>query len=136
MMIMRPVSPVIKWLCRETLTLAMIIGGLPLIVLVLSQAPALPAESCIASWYGAESGRRTASGEPFNPRGMTAAHRSAPFGSIMGVRAYGREIRVRINDRGPFVKGRCIDLAEGAAEALGIKPRGSALVQIERIAVQ
>jgi len=105
-------------------------------VFALATTKAFPAERCMASWYGAESGRRTASGERFDPRGMTAAHRTAPFGSIIGVRAYGREIRVRINDRGPFVKGRCIDLAEGAAEALGIKARGTALVQIERIAVQ
>jgi len=124
-------GPVRKWVARESLTLAMILGGFALIVLVLSQVPALPAERCMASFYGAESGHRTASGERFDPRGMTAAHRTAPFGSIIGVRAYGREIRVRVNDRGPFVRGRCIDLAQGAARRLGL--RGSDLVEIERL---
>jgi rare lipoprotein A len=75
----------------------------------------------VASWY--ELGKRTASGEVFNPDGLTAAHRTLPFGSRLKV-LYPRTSRlvvVRINDRGPFVKGRILDLSRGAARALGIK---------------
>lgn len=92
------------------------------------------AETCIASHYGVGDGyggRRTASGERMNPRAMTAAHRTARFGTIMTVTslATGRSVRVRINDRGPFIKGRCIDLSWGAAKALGMG--GTARVRVE-----
>lgn len=90
--------------------------------LVAFSALAQPAaaQSGAASWYG--SGARTANGERFNPNGMTAAHRSLPFGTRVEVRNVrnGRSIVVRINDRGPFVRGRIIDLARGPARALGI----------------
>ena len=78
------------------------------------------AQSGAASWYG--SGHRTASGEHFNPNGMTAAHRSLPFGTRVRVenRRTGRSVIVRINDRGPFVRGRIIDLSRGSARALGM----------------
>ncbi|WP_284274643.1 septal ring lytic transglycosylase RlpA family protein [Bradyrhizobium iriomotense] len=79
------------------------------------------AETCIASHYG-YGGGRTASGERMDPHAMTAAHRSRPFGSQVTVtsQASGRSVTVRINDRGPFVKGRCIDLSTSAARALGM----------------
>jgi rare lipoprotein A len=79
------------------------------------------AESCIASQYG-YSGGRTASGERMNPSAMTAAHRTRSFGSRVTVTSQrsGRSVTVRINDRGPFVKGRCIDLSTEAAHALGM----------------
>ena len=79
------------------------------------------AETCIASHYG-YSGGKTASGERMNPNAMTAAHRTRSFGSHVTVTSYssGRSVTVRINDRGPFVKGRCIDLSTGAARALGM----------------
>lgn len=78
------------------------------------------AQSGGASWYG--SGHRTASGEHFDPNGMTAAHRSLPFGTRVRVenRRTGRSVVVRINDRGPFVHGRIIDLSRGSARALGM----------------
>src|SRR4029079_4603958 len=81
-------------------------------------APAF-AETCIASHYG-YSGGRTASGERMDPNAMTAAHRTRSFGSHITVTSQrsGRSVIVRINDRGPFVKGRCIDLSSGAARAL------------------
>lgn len=85
----------------------------------------------IASFYGAESGNRTANGERFNPAGMTAAHRTLPFGSkvkVTNLRS-GKSCKVRINDRGPFVRGRIIDLAKGAAMVCGI--RGVDRVRIE-----
>ena len=79
------------------------------------------AETCIASHYG-YSGGRTASGERMNPSAMTAAHRTKSFGSHVTVTSEksGRSVTVRINDRGPFIKGRCIDLSTGAARALGM----------------
>jgi rare lipoprotein A len=79
------------------------------------------AETCIASHYGYNGGR-TASGERMNPSEMTAAHRTRSFGSQVTVtsQSSGRSIAVRINDRGPFVRGRCIDLSTGAARALGM----------------
>lgn len=78
------------------------------------------AQSGAASWYG--SGSRTANGERFNPNGMTAAHRTLPFGTRVQVKNIrnGRTIVVRINDRGPFVRGRIIDLARGSARAIGM----------------
>lgn len=78
------------------------------------------AQSGGASWYG--SGHRTANGERFNPNGLTAAHRSLPFGTRVRVenRRTGRSVVVRINDRGPFVRGRIIDLSRGSARALGM----------------
>ncbi|GEP11836.1 septal ring lytic transglycosylase RlpA family protein [Methylobacterium gnaphalii] len=91
--------------------------------LVLANAPAR-AET--ASWYGAETCRgkrdcRTANGERFAPGGLTAAHRSLPFGTRLRVtnHATGRSVVVRINDRGPFIRGRSIDLSRGAARAIG-----------------
>ena len=79
------------------------------------------AETCVASRYGYRGGR-TASGEQMDPNAMTAAHRTKSFGSYVTVisHASGRSVTVRINDRGPFVKGRCIDLSTGAARAIGM----------------
>jgi rare lipoprotein A len=83
------------------------------------------AETCVASHYG-YSGGRTASGERMDPSAMTAAHRTRPFGSHVTVTSHstGRSVTVRINDRGPFVNGRCIDLSTGAAYVLGIGGTG------------
>jgi len=84
----------------------------------------------IASYY--KHGSRTASGERFNKQAMTAAHRTLPFGTRVQVRnkETGRTVIVRINDRGPFVRGRIIDLSHGAAQVLGIVSRGTARVEI------
>lgn len=105
------------------------------IAVALACAVASPcvAETCMASWYGAESGPRTASGERFQPNGVSCAHKTMPFGSIAQVThlASGRTIACRINDRGPFVKGRCIDLSHGAAIALGIAGAGVARVRVD-----
>jgi len=79
------------------------------------------AESGVASVYSIESGGRTASGQPLNARALTAAHRSLPFGSKVRVlnRKNGRAVVVTINDRGPFVRGRIIDVTPAAARELG-----------------
>jgi rare lipoprotein A len=81
------------------------------------------AQAEIATYYGKEfAGRRTACGERFNPSAMTAAHRTLRFGTRVRVTntRNGRSVVVRINDRGPFVKDRSIDLSSGAARAIGM----------------
>ena len=77
--------------------------------------------SGMASFYGSESGSRTASGQRMNSNAMTAAHRTLPFGTFVEVTntRTGRSVIVRINDRGPFVRGRVIDLTPAGASALG-----------------
>lgn len=77
-----------------------------------------------ASWYGSESGNRTASGQRFNPAGMTAAHRSLPFGTRLRVTYRGCSVIVTVNDRGPFIRGRVLDLSAGAARAIGMHGAG------------
>jgi rare lipoprotein A len=87
-----------------------------------------------ASWYGPGfHGRRTASGETFHAGGLTAAHRTLPFGSRVRVvhKGSGRSVVVRINDRGPFTRGRVIDLARGAAQKIGMA--GTAMVELHRV---
>lgn len=82
-----------------------------------------------ASWYGPGfHGRPTASGERFNQNAMTAAHRSLPFGTVVTVTSGDRSVTVTINDRGPFIAGRVIDLSRAAAERLGMTQRGVAPV--------
>ncbi|NEP50867.1 MAG: septal ring lytic transglycosylase RlpA family protein [Moorea sp. SIO3C2] len=88
----------------------------------------------IASWYGsAFHGRRTASGERFNQYALTAAHRSLRFGTRVKVTNLrnGRSVIVRINDRGPYVRGRIIDLSRGAARIIGLVRSGTGSVRIE-----
>lgn len=82
-------------------------------------------EACIASQYGIGDGyhgKRTASGERFDTWALTAAHRTRKFGSLVLVtnKRNGRTVTVRINDRGPFIKGRCIDLSRAAADKIGM----------------
>jgi rare lipoprotein A len=80
--------------------------------------------SGVASYYGSESGSRTASGQRFNQNAMTAAHRSLPFGTKLRVTHGSRSVVVTINDRGPFIRGRVLDLSKGAARAIGLTGRG------------
>lgn len=78
------------------------------------------ANTVVASWYGPGfHGKKTASGERFNQNAMTAAHKTLPFGTIVAVTYKGRTVHVRINDRGPFIKGRTLDLSKGASKAIG-----------------
>ncbi|MGO4707026.1 septal ring lytic transglycosylase RlpA family protein [Microvirga sp. 2MCAF38] len=89
-----------------------------------------------ASWYGPGfHGRRTASGESFNSNAMTAAHRTLPFGTKLRVvnERNGRSVVVRVNDRGPFIRGRIIDLAKGPAQELGVTSTGTAYVSLHRL---
>jgi rare lipoprotein A len=80
--------------------------------------------SGMASYYGNESGSRTASGQRFNQNAMTAAHRTLPFGTKLRVTHGGQSVVVTINDRGPFVRGRVLDLSTGAARAIGLTGAG------------
>lgn len=101
------------------------------IVLLLISCPAL-AQSGVASYYGGSDGfcgKKTASGERFNCGAFTAAHKTLPFGTKVKVTYKGRSIVVRINDRGPFVAGRVIDLSPAAHSALGMP--GTAPVTLE-----
>ena len=85
----------------------------------------------LASFYTED--ERTASGEKFDPLGLTAAHRTLPFGTRLRVTnvATGRSVTVRVNDRGPFVQGRVVDVSYSAAEKLGIVERGVAMVKLD-----
>ena len=87
--------------------------------------------SGIASFYGNESGHKTASGQRFNQEAMTAAHRSLPFGTRLRVTHGGRSVVVTVNDRGPFVRGRVLDLSTGAARAIGLTGAGVGHVTAE-----
>lgn len=104
-----------------------------LLCLFASQAAA---ESCVASvyWLGdGSSGTKTASGERMNDNTLTAAHKSIKLGTYVKVtnRNNGKSVVVRINDRGPFVAGRCVDLTKAAARAIGVN--GLAPVSVERV---
>ncbi|HLX13731.1 MAG TPA: septal ring lytic transglycosylase RlpA family protein [Bradyrhizobium sp.] len=87
--------------------------------------------SGMASYYGNESGSRTASGERFNQNAMTAAHRTLPFGTKLKVTHGDRSVVVTVNDRGPFIRGRVLDLSTGAARAIGLTGAGVGRVVAE-----
>lgn len=87
-----------------------------------------------ASWYGPGfNGKPTASGEKFNQSAMTAAHKTYPFGTVVRVTnlSNGRSVQVRINDRGPFVKNRIIDLSQGAAKKIDMIQAGTVPVRLD-----
>ncbi|XXU60585.1 septal ring lytic transglycosylase RlpA family protein [Sorangium sp. So ce1078] len=98
-------------------------------------AKGVPIQRGRATYYADKfKGRATASGEPYNPRALTAAHRTLPFGALVDVvRRDGRRVRVRINDRGPFKRGRIIDLSRKAAERIGLIKDGVTDVTLELI---
>ncbi len=88
-------------------------------------------QSGVASWYGTEC-RQTASGEHYDCHSLTAAHRTLPFGTMIEVRnlTNGRTVTVRINNRGPFCKGRILDLSKAAAQQLRMIDSGTAKVEL------
>lgn len=94
-------------------------------------------QSIRASWYDCRQpgecskSKRTANGEKFNPNGLTCAHRTARFGTHFRVTHRGRSVVCRVNDRGPFIKGRSLDLSAGAARSIGMT--GVASVTIQRM---
>jgi rare lipoprotein A len=90
-------------------------------------------ETGLASWYGSDfHGRKTSNGETYDMHGRTAAHKTLPMQTYLLVRNLdnGREMTVRVNDRGPFHKGRIIDMSKTGAEILGFSQQGTARVQI------
>jgi rare lipoprotein A len=89
--------------------------------------------SGMASFYGNESGSQTASGQRFNQNAMTCAHRSLPFGTKLRVTHGGQSVVVTVNDRGPFVRGRVLDLSTAAARAVGLTSAGVGRVTAEVI---
>lgn len=109
-----------------------VFGAMHLIALVFLLVTASTASSAdgIASWYSA--GAQTANGEAYNPDGLSAAHRYLPFGAMVCVvnTRNKKKVRVRINDRGPFVRGRIIDLSREAGRRLGMIKTGTAKVTV------
>ncbi len=106
---------------------------------VVPETPPVHAEEGLASWYGVEeAGRATASGELMDPERLTAAHRSLPFGSLVRVTDLdtNRHVDVIINDRGPFVRGRIIDLSFAAAREIDLVNRGVTHVRIQVIGLK
>jgi rare lipoprotein A len=91
-------------------------NSIALLFIMLMVLP-VKAEQMTASWY--ECCKRTANGEKFNPDGLTAAHKTYKYGTKLKVSYRGRSVVVRINDRGPFIKGRELDLSRGAARRIG-----------------
>ena len=116
---------------RTTLLLALLI--LSACVSARGPKPEPVETQGLASWYGQEfAGRITANGEIFDPQLLTAAHRTLPFGTILEVTnpANGQQVQVRINDRGPFVGNRILDLSYGAARKIGMVDTGVGVVEM------
>jgi rare lipoprotein A len=111
-------------------------GGVETPIEAPSPPPRTEVQAGNATWYGAAfAGRRTASGEPFNPLALTAAHRTLPFGTWVEVTRIdtGASVRVRITDRGPYAAAsqhRIIDLSRGAAERIDLVRTGVAAVEV------
>ena len=115
----------------KKLCVAALVAGFALSV----TGPAL-AQCGGASWYGPGfHGKKAASGERFNENAMTAAHKTLPFGTVVKVvdQRTGKSVTVKINDRGPFHKGRIIDLSKAAATKLGIRNAGTGKVCISNV---
>jgi len=100
------------------------IGGLAVAALTCVSSPAVAAQSMLTSWYGSYfHGRTTANGETYNMYGFTAAHKTLPFGTKLRV-CYNGCVDVRINDRGPYIGARELDLSYGAAAQIGLLDAG------------
>ena len=104
--------------------------GTMLAAATLTLALAAPAHagSMVSSYYW--QGKQTANGEHYNSEGLTAAHKTLPFGTKLRVTYHGKSVVVRVNDRGPFIKGRNLDLSRGAARRLGMLNTGVATVEV------
>lgn len=131
---------------REAVAAALLVGAVGALVSCASHPPARPGlpqgppspgwtEEGVASWYGGRDGfegKPTASGEIYDSSLLTAAHRELPLGTVVDVTNLGNEktVRVRVNDRGPFVFGRVIDLSRAAAERIGLIGPGTGPVRV------
>jgi rare lipoprotein A len=130
----RPAPPTPRTARLAALLLPLLLGGClhgrP------APAPAAPPEEGLASWYADRfQGRPTASGRPYDRAALTCAHRTAPFGARLRVTELegGRSVVVVVNDRGPNVAGRVVDLSRAAAERLDMLGRGLTRVRVERV---
>jgi rare lipoprotein A len=111
---------------------SLLLTGLLSILLSVAMQKAAQTEPVLTTYYGEElAGNPTASGEPFNPYDLTAAHPYLPFGTMLTVTYNDRSVTVRVNDRGPFVPGRGLDLSLGAAQMIGLTDSGPAVVEVE-----
>lgn len=122
----------IRSLIASTLGAAVILG-VAAFFLAITPVHAAECWTWTASHYGTESGRRTANGERFDGSGMTAAHKTLPFGTRLKVSYGGKSVVVRVNDRGPFVRGRQLDLSTAAARKLGLTKAGVGRVKACRL---
>ena len=113
----------IRTLIAATLPAVLIVGAAALFLWAM---PVQAAEcwNWRASWYGTESGNRTANGERFTGEDFTAAHKTLPFGTRLKVTYQGKSVVVRVNDRGPYIKGRSLDLSHAAARKIGLTKAG------------
>ena len=110
-------------LSRLLLNLA--VAMLAVVLFVAVDSGRAQAEEALASWYGPGfEGNPTASGEPYDPYGYTAAHKTLPLGTELTVNYGGSSVQVTVNDRGPYVGDRTLDLSQGAAEAIGLTQAG------------
>jgi rare lipoprotein A len=110
---------------------AMLVAG-TVAAFVAAHAKEAKAEPLVSSWYGSElEGSPTASGEPYSPDGRTAAHRSMPLGTELLVSYGGGQTVVRVNDRGPHVGGRDLDLSRAAAQDIGLTAAGADAVDVQ-----
>ena len=118
---------------KQTALVAVTIAAGLMVGASATSATAAAGQCGRASWYALHS--KTASGERMNPSAMTAAHRTLPFGTKLRVtnQNNGRSVIVRINDRGPFIRGRMLDLSKGAAGQLGFVSSGQTAVCVARV---
>ena len=111
---------------------SLLLAGLLSVLLLITMQEATQAEPMLTSYYGEElAGNPTASGEPFDPYDLTAAHPDLPFGTLLTVSNNGQSVQVRVNDRGPYEPGRGLDLSSGVAQAIGLTDSGVAVVEVE-----
>lgn len=112
----------------------MAVAGFLAVAAFAASSVSAQSETMVATWYGPGfEGALTASGEPFDPSGYTAAHKTLPFGTRMIVTYNGASVVVVVNDRGPFIAGRDLDLSQGAADAIGLTAAGEGVVGIEYV---
>jgi rare lipoprotein A len=107
-----------------------------LAVVLLAFTFVAPAKALTVGWASFyKTGRITANGEAFKPGGLTAAHRNLPFGTVLKVTNLrnGKSVLVRVNDRGPFIKGRILDLSLGAAKVIGLTNSGVGKISFVRV---
>ena len=123
-----------RMLARKTVVLGIVVAALFMVVSTF--AGPSRAEQLVASWYGVGdgfAGKTTANQETFDPYAYTAAHKTLPFGTKLAVTYEGRTAVVRINDRGPYIEGRDLDLSYAAADYIGLVAVGSAPVNVEYV---